>query len=497
MSELSPTRIEKRIKLIDSLLRDFQEESEISSGEPPFQYTDLQHGAYTLEERDFEILQQFETLGLLTIVNSQFIPIDPTASTLVPSGEIAVAFVLHSKEALKKYSRELQEMIKPSKPLIRLQTLQHIAKKIAENNSGTELIFFLKSCGVREGQIEYPQTKWRMVFSIFEQLAISSEKSDTKLLLTILEEACHPTMHSGDLDTANLFTDTLNQWLKYDDFYVDEKHTLWQTIDDYSIDKDGDVRESECGLCLPKTLENISTFLLELIDIVKFYINHRLIIDNTRPLNEVYVDLMEKFNEQLCSKGSGNLSSTRPQLLPLLDDYYDFNFIEDFYRNLYKFLEEILALHQLRSDARLRVETENKELFANIRDIKREYLLSFSKTPVMTMSSSIARDLRLLWTGSEILDAEKPENRIICREKESFPKKVLSLCFQDYRSPRRVLTRIDLGMQPRDIKQDLKNLVTNWSKKFNVSRSTIGKIIYFREEDSSVYIAESLEFGGL
>ena len=93
-------------------------------------------------------------------------------------------------------------------PRIREKTLELIAKVIGDLETGTSLISFLKGCGVDDDLIEYPQTKWRMIYSVFTKLSTSTNPEDYKTLFQIIEEAAHPLIRQGyrkSLETTDKF----------------------------------------------------------------------------------------------------------------------------------------------------------------------------------------------------------------------------------------------------------------------------------------------------
>jgi len=103
-----------------------------------------------------------------------------------------------------------------NKPIIKPKTLELISKEIGDLDSGINLIGFLTGFGVKRELIEYPQTKWRMINDVFIKLATSDKPKDQKLLFSIIEEASHPLMHSGDEQKAKIFQEKIKNYLKYD-----------------------------------------------------------------------------------------------------------------------------------------------------------------------------------------------------------------------------------------------------------------------------------------
>ena len=96
----------------------------------------------------------------------------------------------------KNYYYKMPELKEKSK--VRRQTLEYIAKHFGERCYGTQIVDLLKSWGVPETLIEYPNTKWRMVFSVLCHYADSEEKTSREMLYKIIAEMLHPVMYYGN-----------------------------------------------------------------------------------------------------------------------------------------------------------------------------------------------------------------------------------------------------------------------------------------------------------
>ncbi len=107
---------------------------------------------------------------------------------------------------------------KISQSVIKPKSLELIAREIGNLETGTNLINFLTDCGVDKKLIEYPQTKWRMVYDVFIALATSPNPKNQEILFKIIEEASHPLMHNGNEEIAKTYEDKFNKLLKYDGF---------------------------------------------------------------------------------------------------------------------------------------------------------------------------------------------------------------------------------------------------------------------------------------
>lgn len=199
----------------------------------------------------------------------------------------------------KPLSAEL-EILPKIKPIINLKTLQLIAKDIGNLDNGYNLVKFLKDCGVDNNLIVYPNTKWRMVYAIFKELAISKNPKDHKILLTIIEEACHPLMHDGNIEAANKITERFNSLLKYDRF----------TLADYKLKKiDQETKEN-----IDDKGQKINGKPIVLDDVEKIKITERVkeMLSDKSSENKEY-NIKEFFN--LCSD-----STVRRRIYYLLEE---------------------------------------------------------------------------------------------------------------------------------------------------------------------------------
>ena len=131
----------------------------------------------------------------------------------------------------------LQSIIKP-------KSLELIAKEIGNMDSGSNLVEFLANCGVEQSLIEYPNTKWRMVYTILITLASSQKLQDQETLSKILEEAIHPLMHEGDEKIAKQYEDKFNSLLKYDNFVI-KKGKLKKIDQEPELDEDEEEEDEE------------------------------------------------------------------------------------------------------------------------------------------------------------------------------------------------------------------------------------------------------------
>lgn len=150
---------------------------------------------------------------------------------------------------------------------IRSKTLEIIARSIGEIGTGPELIQFLSDCGVNKRLIEYPQTKWRMVFSVLLNLNESSAPSDEKILKTIITESCHPLMFNGDEKNAAELENKFNNLLKYDDFII-KNHQLVDIATTSVVSEkseDDSYEYYDAGISTPYQNTNLELYIMKKI----------------------------------------------------------------------------------------------------------------------------------------------------------------------------------------------------------------------------------------
>lgn len=149
------------------------------------------------------------------------------------SGEYVVEVIIENEDKnrlaslLKEYEKQLP---KRKKPAIREKTLELIARKIGDLDSGNNLVNFLRNCGVDEELIVYPNTKWRMIYDVLAYLANSNKEADREVLSKIIGEATHPLMHDGNEGSALVLRKQFDEFLKYDNMgiaYGKDTGTYW------------------------------------------------------------------------------------------------------------------------------------------------------------------------------------------------------------------------------------------------------------------------------
>lgn len=113
--------------------------------------------------------------------------------------------------------------------IINPKTLEIIAREMGEMDNGYNLIDILTSCGVDRALIEYPNTKWRMLYSVFCYLAKRGNLERNNILFKIIETAIHPLTHKGEKEISQKYSDKFNELLSFDDFYIKNNKIIKKT----------------------------------------------------------------------------------------------------------------------------------------------------------------------------------------------------------------------------------------------------------------------------
>ena len=199
--------------------------------------------------------------------------------------------------------RNLQPSIKP-------KILEFIAKEMSNLWAEKKLINFLIDCGVHKKLIKRYQIKWKTVYNVLQELNISDQPNDRKILFKIIEDAVHPFAHEGDRSSAETLLNKLNEYLDLDKGQITyDKEKLryiyypllteenWIEIKNERHEKDDEIaKEKFKFLQQPDNKEKISLLLLIfqlLMDTVEIFCTNPL--NPTRELNNTY----EYLNQQI------------------------------------------------------------------------------------------------------------------------------------------------------------------------------------------------------
>jgi len=164
------------------------------------------------------------------------------------------------------------KILPKAEPVIKLKTLEHIARDLQDYFTGKDIVALLKEAGVDQELIVYPQSKWLIFYAVFKELALSKDTKDGDLLFKILGDAIHPLNWGGDFsaEKSEWLQEKFNKYLEYDGlalFYSDaeKKYEVLRKLhaeeEEDVIGGDLFVQEQEelAFLRLPENKEKIST----------------------------------------------------------------------------------------------------------------------------------------------------------------------------------------------------------------------------------------------
>lgn len=99
------------------------------------------------------------------------------------------------------------------------KVLELIAQTLGDEFSGSVMVSLLKSAGVPDSAIEYPNTKWRTILGTFGYA--KNEQNDSGITVErIIEEFLDPLSHNANEEKAKTLVEKIRTILKYDDLII-------------------------------------------------------------------------------------------------------------------------------------------------------------------------------------------------------------------------------------------------------------------------------------
>lgn len=268
-----------------------------------------------------------------------------------------------------------------SQSIIKPKSLELIAREIGDLDSGSNLVEFLTNCGAERELIEYPNTKWRMIYSVLLTLASSRNKEDKRTLFKIIEGACHPLMYGGDKNLAKKTIDKFNSFLEYDNFFI-KNGVLWQGWEDPSgmmmwDDKDGNRIEPDVYLILPKKIDELYVYWNELIKLTKFYFNNKDGQDDE--INDIYFEIIANVEKLLEGNGCGGLKEIyKKPFGNMIGCEFEIQkqglTTDGLFVNLYDFLGRITELSLPDKNNVEKIKKDNSAFFTKIKQYTEQHL---------------------------------------------------------------------------------------------------------------------------
>lgn len=284
-------------------------------------------------------------------------------------------------EVVSRTKEENTSSVQKNQPIIKRKTLELIAIKIGELDSGSSLVEFFTNCGVKRELIEYPNTKWRMIYSVLLTLASSQNKKDKRTLFKIIEEACHPLMYGGDKNLAKKTADKFNNFLEYDNFFI-KNGVLWQGWDNGVglswSDKDGNNFEDKLSyLIIPKQIDKLYVYWNELIKLAKFYFNNK--DSQNDKINDIYFEIIANVEKLLDGNGCGGLKEAyKKPFRNMIGCEFEIQkqglTTDGLFANLYDFLGKIIELSLPDKNNIGKIKKDNSAFFAEIKQYSKQHL---------------------------------------------------------------------------------------------------------------------------
>ncbi|MCX6751926.1 MAG: hypothetical protein NTZ87_00255 [Candidatus Nomurabacteria bacterium] len=198
------------------------------------------------------------------------------------------------------------KILPKASPIIKLKTLELIARELKDHYTGYEITKMLGECGVGKKLI-IPNSKWLIFYRLFEELSISQDKKAKKLLYKIIGESVHPLNLGGNSEMSESLVEKFNEYLKYDDLTItysdfDKKYSISNSKNLIEIDEEEELnilnqevweqeQEELSFLQKPENIEKISTLRKAyqvFMNIVEVYCENPS--SPTHELNDVYLD---------------------------------------------------------------------------------------------------------------------------------------------------------------------------------------------------------------
>lgn len=103
---------------------------------------------------------------------------------------------------------------------LKLRTLEHIARRLADKFTGTEIVDTLLDYGIDRADIPYPNTKWRTLQELFSTLATSPNPELREKLGGAITTFLHPLNFGADEQVSHELIEDFNKYLKYDGYEI-------------------------------------------------------------------------------------------------------------------------------------------------------------------------------------------------------------------------------------------------------------------------------------
>jgi hypothetical protein len=103
---------------------------------------------------------------------------------------------------------------------IKLKTMEHIARKLADTFTGSQIVDALIDFGIPRADIPYPNTKWRTLQDLFVFLATSPDPEQREKFGGVITTFLHPLNFNADESVSHKLIEDFNKYLKYDGYEI-------------------------------------------------------------------------------------------------------------------------------------------------------------------------------------------------------------------------------------------------------------------------------------
>lgn len=123
------------------------------------------------------------------------------------------------------------EVFPPHPSPLKLKTLEHISRSLADAFTGSEIVDILMDYGIPRCDIPYPNTKWRTLQEMFLALATSPNPEQRAKFGGALTTFLHPINFNANEEKSQELITSFNKYLKYDGYEI----TLNEDGDGYQL----------------------------------------------------------------------------------------------------------------------------------------------------------------------------------------------------------------------------------------------------------------------
>lgn len=111
--------------------------------------------------------------------------------------------------------------VAPMHPVpIKLKTIEHIARKLADAFTGSQIVDTLLDYGIPRADIAYPNTKWCTLRDLFIFLATSPDPEQREKFGGAITTFLHPLNFDTDESVSHKLIEDFNKYLKYDGYEI-------------------------------------------------------------------------------------------------------------------------------------------------------------------------------------------------------------------------------------------------------------------------------------